>query len=265
MTKVRLLEEQDIFDVYGVDALIGTAEVPGPNLARFDEKTVLDRISEIHAIYVSACKARIRSEARFCGVDLEGELSVSRMLEKVRDFISEAFNKQAETGQQVDLLSTILGAHSMAGTDMSDFDLGRVGMEAPPEVEKVPDPDVDPDWFTKQGDDRMWDNPKWNEIAKAYVKLEEATCPRDMVQAIDLLNSLQHNSFHLLIDLQTGRMLEDKSEGTNYGSHNTARLNLQFVLDLINKSSDVFKYIDRMSEDIRKLLVQYRGEVRSGR
>ena len=106
--------------------------------------------------------------------------------------------------------------------------------------------------------DRIWDNPRWTEIANAYLALEKASDANKMILAIDQLNQLQHNSFHLLIDLQSGRMLENRSEGAVYGQHESARLNVQKILDICANKVSVYQFLDKLSAEIAELLRSYR-------
>lgn len=136
--------------------------------------------------------------------------------------------------------------------------MARVGYKPPAKVEKPPDLSVDPSWFTRKVNDRIWDNPRWTEIANAYLALEKASDANKMILAIDQLNQLQHNSFHLLIDLQSGRMLENRSEGAVYGQHESARLNVQKILDICANKVSVYQFLDKLSAEIAELLRSYR-------
>lgn len=251
MTKVQLLDDAAIFDVYGIQQLITTPNLPLDDAERFEAE---QRLTEIWELYVDAAKARIRAEAVFCGIELDpANLSMEAMLSKVRDLVMSDINNQGVTGQPINVFQSIMKANAVAGNlsdaEMKHFGVGQDQQEGPP------DPEVDPEWFTK-AKGRMWDNPKWKEIAEAFMRLEGAVSHNDMIQSIDYLNSLQHNSFHLLIDLQTGRMLSGESEGDNYGDDQLARRNLQDTLDLIHDSAQAFEYADKMSSPIRKILLK---------
>jgi hypothetical protein len=102
----------------------------------------------------------------------------------------------------------------------------------------------------------MWDDPRWHEIAKAFVDVENAETGKQIVATIDRLNQLQHNSFHILIDLQTGRMLNDYSGAVD---HDAARKNLQEILDNKMQAKSPAVFASKMSKEVRDLLVKYRG------
>jgi len=257
--KVRLLSDVDIFDVYACQELLQHAL-----LSDSDRATVNSRIYEIHSLYVEASKSRIRSEARFCGNKNVGLApTLQEMLVNVRKMLMDNIQKKLFAGKQVNLMQEILGARQMAGLSMEGIDMARVGYKPPVKIEKPPDPTVDPAWFTRKVNDRIWDNPRWTDIANAYLYLEKASNTNEMILAIDRLNQLQHNSFHILIDLQSGRMLEDRSEGTVYGQHDNARLNVQKILDICANKVSVYEFLDKLSTEIANLLRSYRATKRS--
>jgi hypothetical protein len=250
--KVKLLENADIFDVYGCQSLLTKA------LGEDDLAYVKARVYEIQERYVTSAKARIRSEARFIGLSDFQVDTLARMLSQVKDFMAVDIQKAAMGGGPVNLMGIILKSHQRAGGDVSGINLGAYGVKKV-EKEVKPQRDVDPDWFRKKkGDSRMFDDPKWAVIAEAFVKLEEATKASDIIEKISILNQLQHNSFHVLIDLQTGRMLEGMSEGKN--SDPEARKNLEDVLNIARSDADPMNYVAKMSEEIRKIMVRTRND-----
>jgi hypothetical protein len=241
------LEPEDILDVYGCQILLTK------RLTDDEEAAVKARIYQIKDFYVNSAKARIRAEAGFCGIkDLKIGFSIQEILETV---MAQLFDKKQEGSGPPNLMASILEAHKIAGTDLSGYNLGAFGVkqEAP-----KPKPGVDPRWFKKGSKEggRLWDNPKWHEISKAYVTMEQAEEPQAIIQAIDRLNGLQHNSFHVLIDLQSGRMLDMETAEKDRKARNI----LKEVLDLKFKSKDPAEFADRMSEEIRKLLLKHKGE-----
>ncbi len=251
----RLLSAEDIYDVYGLESLLGR------DLDQEDARMIAHRLVDIRDIYVAACKSRIRAEARFVGIKLEGDqFSFSHALAQIKNTIGEAVQKEAQraarTGGPMNLMGTILQAHRAAGNDLKGIDVSRFGLsaEAPP---PPPKKDVDPNWFMKIDGHgaRVWDNPRWADIAKAYLAVEAANTPREIVGAIDRLNQLQHNSFHVLIDLQTGRMLNDF---TNQTDDREARARLQEVLNIKLNAKGVGEFRGKMSPDVRELLMKYR-------
>jgi hypothetical protein len=104
--------------------------------------------------------------------------------------------------------------------------------------------------------DSLLKDPKWHTIAEAFVQLEDAKTPNEKAMAIDRLNGLQHNSFHLLIDLQTGRMLEGRAKDRT--DHGKAVNIVKEVLDIKMSSKTPLDFAGKMSSDVRSMLVQYR-------
>jgi hypothetical protein len=254
--KVRLLSDEDIYDVYGCQALMAK------EIDTFHLVKVKTRVREIQELYVNSAKARIRSEARFLGVDAGDECSLAYILEQVRKLVEVDVRTQMMTGGPVNLMGSFLKAHKMAGSDLSGINLAKYGVDPKP-IEKPKPPSIDPNWFKKGAKNadgsqaRMFDDPKWNEIAKQFLKIEQATDPKDICVQIDILNALQHNSFHVLIDLQTGRMLEGRSEGQKLNDQTAARTALQEILDIAKGKASVEDYADKMSAEIRELIKKY--------
>jgi len=104
--------------------------------------------------------------------------------------------------------------------------------------------------------DSLVKDKKWHIIAKAFIDLENAETPKEKASAIDHLNDLQHNSFHLLIDLQTGRMLENTAQDKT--DHNEAVDIVKQVLDIKANAATPLDFASKMSGDIRKILTKYR-------
>jgi hypothetical protein len=265
---VRLLSPEDIYDVYGCEALLHA------ELDKDDRGAVYVRLRDIQNVYVDAAKERIRAEARFLGVkDLE-TLSFASMLQAIRDSLGKTIQNsmiaQSEMmmrGAAPKIFGDIVKAHTAAGNRVAGLDYAKLGLGAP-EAQKKP-AGVDVGWFDHgKGDkrtaqesngQRLIHDPKWAEIAKAYLAVEKAQTSEEIVQSIDKLNQLQHNSFHILIDLQTGRMLNDYE---NASSHETARNRLQNILDNKFQAGSVLKFAAQMSEDVRALIKKYRAFVK---
>ncbi len=252
----RLLSAEDIYDLYGLEWVLKG----GSGLDSEDRSVISFRLREVRDTYVAACKSRIRAEARFLGIKLDGDgFSFSKVLDEIKKGVGAAMQKDAEKmmrGGSFNLMGTILKAHQAGGADLKGVDLARFGVNAaaPPPPKK----DVDPEWFMKTKDHggRVWEDPRWAEIAKAYVAVEESRTDDEIIRAIDRINQLQHNSFHVLIDLQTGRMLTDY---TNQTDDREARKRLQEVLNMKLEATSVEEFKDRMSSDVRKLLHKHRG------
>ncbi len=255
----QLLSAQDIYDVYGLE-WVRTA----PSIDQDDRQLISFRLGEIRDAYVHACKSRIRAEAKFLGIDGTEELTFAAMLTKIKDALGAAVQKAAfdqadrmvRGGGPPKLFQTILKAHQAAGNTPQGVDLTKFGMG--PTAAAPPRPDVDPNWFMKGNSGRVGEDPKWAEIVKAYLAVEAARGDDEIIMSIDRLNQLQHNSFHVLIDLQTGRMLTDFS---NQASDREARQRLQEVLNLKLTARTPLVFMGEMSSEVRKLLTKYRNTI----
>lgn len=251
----RLLSAADIYDVYGCEWVLTAA-----NLDTEDQHIISFRLNEIQDAYVHACKSRIKAEARFLGIGNVEELSFSAMLANIKDHLGKAIQQsmfdQSERmmrGGAPNIFKDILKAHQAAGNVPKGVDLAKFGMKA---ENTPPRPDVDPNWFMKGNSGRVTEDPRWAEITKAYLAVEAARSDKEIISTIDRLNQLQHNSFHVLIDLQTGRMLTDFDNQTE---DREARQRLQEILNLKLTAKSPVEFASNMSSDIRKLLTKYRA------
>lgn len=248
---VRLLSPEDIYDVYGLEWVM-TAD----NIDEEDRQAIHFRLTEVRDAYVHACKSRIRAEAKFLGVRLRDDFTFEDLVGIVKEHLANSMMSAGPMGMGPGgLMGTILQAHQMAGTNLDDIDLGRFGMQ---KQEQPAEASVDPDWFmnTNKHKGRVFNDPKWAEIARAFVRVESANSIAEMIKSIDALNQLQHNSFHVLIDLQTGRMLNNYE---NASDDRDARKRLQEVLDIKRNSRSAVEFASSMSKEVRSMMAKYRS------
>ncbi len=254
----RLLSSEDMYDVYGLEHVLGPV-VARTALDQEDADFIAFRLGEIKDAYVHACKSRIRAEAKFLGIELE-DASFATILTRMREHLGKAVQNSMmanaanmQRGGNFNLMSEILKAHQAAGNPLTGVDVTKYGVK---QQAPAPRPDVDPNWFMKGNAGRVTEDPKWAEITQAYLAVENAGTNSAIIGAIDRLNQLQHNSFHVLIDLQTGRMLTDFSNQTD---DREARKRLQDILNIKLEAKGPAVFADRMSKEVRTLLKKYRG------
>ena len=258
-----MLRPSDVFDVYAINVMLPKLVA----LSGAEDCITLceDRVNSVWQTYVTAGRARIKAEAKFLGLDLDGDnFTIKMLLDSIGQLMTKTMEKESESmmrGGGFNMMGNILKAHQAGGQDLSDIDTKSFGVG---KAEKPkPKPGVDPDWF--KGSERthggMTNDPLWHEIAKAFVKLEEAVSMNDKFLAIDRLNDLQHNSFHLLIDLQSGRMLEGQSD--TEVDHGEAVNVVKEVLDIKAQAKTPQEFLDRCSPEIRKVWARNRAFLRS--
>jgi len=246
--KVKLLETTDIFDLYGCEFVFSK-----PTVNTEDKSIVEQRVNEIYNKYLFAARERIKSECRFLGIsedDFDG-MSFAQMVTKLSGMLEKEIENQADNllrGGNLNIMKTLINAQKMAGADMSAINMAAYGVE----IDEKPEEKAN-----SINADSLLKDPKWHVIAQAFIDLENANTTQKKILAIDYLNDLQHNSFHLLIDLQTGRMLEGKSDGVGYGKHSEAVNIVKEVLDIKHDASSPIEYTSKMSKDIAKLVGQY--------
>jgi hypothetical protein len=243
--KVQLLSTKDIFDFYGCEFLVNNGHVEED-----DRSHARSRIGEIHEKYLTAVKERLRAEFRFLGIENFEISSIKKLVTTLQDTLNDSITEQVNrmgTGKGFNMGQVVAQANQMAGREIGNLaNEFRLGV---PE-EETKKKSIDPDSIVN--------NPKWETIAQTFIELEEASSTKEKVLSIDKLNGLQHNSFHLLIDLQTGRMLEGNSEGEMHGKHEGAVQTVKEVLDIKRGAKTPLVYSTKMSSDIAKMLRNYR-------
>jgi len=243
MSKVELLETVDIFDLYGCEFVYSSGDSD-------DQMYAASRIDEIHAKYLHAARERIKSECKFLGLSEKDfdSMSFAQIASKLPSMLEKELEKQANHmmhGGGFNLMKVVIDAQRMSGADMTGIDTAKFGVGQPKKDEKT----------NTINAESLLKDPKWHIIAKAFIALEDAKSVQEKVMAIDHLNDLQHNSFHLLIDLQTGRMLEGKSEGESYGKHEEAVNIVKEVLDIKRDAKAPKEYASKMSRDVAKMVI----------
>jgi hypothetical protein len=244
---MRLLKPEDILDTYGCEWVLQAS-----NIDDEDKDMISFRLNEIKKLYIDIARERIRAEARFVGIELEDGFSFSKLRSEIAKRIEKVVtDKLMNPAKRVNLMAEIIKAHQSTGADMTGINLQRFGV-----MTEVPKPtvDVDAHWFIKNDDGSVHNNPKWAEIANAFAKIEEANSNSAIISSIDKLNQLQHNSFHILIDLQTGRMLN-----INGAHHADAVDRVKKVLDIKFNAKSPHDFIGEMSKDITNLMIKYRS------
>jgi hypothetical protein len=241
--KVEMLSTTDIFDFYGCEFLF---QFPG--IEESDQKMAEFRLDEVWGKYLTAVRERIKSEMKFLGLDVSGNISIKGMMKLVNDMLKNEIATQAEemrrTGAGFNMGKMIVQASMAAGRDVGSL-AKQFGLAQEKPVKKNT---IDTESLIK--------DPKWHIIAQAFEQLENAKTTKEKILSIDCLNGLQHHSFHLLIDLQTGRMLEDRAEGKKDQSE--AMNIVKDVLQIKKDARTPLEFADRMSSDVRGMLTSYR-------
>lgn len=251
--RVDLLETEDIFDLYGCEYLLNASHFHVRQLEPDDRQIVIFRVNEIHDKYVASVRERVKAELVFCGVKFDSGFSMRSMVKAADDLLAKEIEKQSNKmmfNGGFNLLGTMITAHQQAGGDMKGIDQKRLNSI----LGSTPVASVKKDDVRDNAGEGFFNNPKWKIIADAFVALEEANTIDAKIQSIDRLNDLQHNSFHLLIDLQTGRMLEQQSEGGGKGKHEQAVDVLKEVFDIKQGAISPKEFADRMTGDIRRMI-----------
>lgn len=218
--KLGFLETHDIYDFYGL-TMVDRDSLPAPNLRLFKFY-----LNEIKRKYIESLAHRIRLEAKWMGLDLQGN-SITALVGKLSAKMDEEIQKQAGNMRMMG-----------AGFDMLSFVKAQQG-------QKQRDLDVAADTFrSKEGKSRAaFGGEPWAKISDAFLRVEKATSEQEIILAIDALNSLQHNCCHVLFDLTN----------TRGGSGEDATA-VKAVLEEKFKAKTPKEFGKKMSNDVRKFL-----------
>jgi len=230
------LTAEDIYDFYGIAFALKT-EIDD-NI----RKNILIRLDNIHSKYINVLKKRIIAEAKFLG--LEAGMSIAQMIDKIirseenlkKEIASQTTN-MLSIGSGFNIAGMLAEARAKAGAKLTNTEKQFLRTEIKTEKKS----EIDPDSFIK--------DKKWKIIAEAFIKVEEARSAKEKILAIDHLNQLAHNSFSILIDLQSGRMLDNKGV-----SHQEAVKVVHDVLDRKFKAETPLDFVDGMSKEMSEIV-----------
>lgn len=216
-----MLQASDLYDFYGLSMLTEQAvSGEGRKLYNFF-------LGEIRTKYIKTLSRRIKEEAGYIGLDVEGT-NIATLLKKVNDGLAEQIQKQAERMRR-----------GLGGFDMSFIKNTYAAAVKPKGMENAADA-----FRSKQGTSRsMFGGEPWAKICDAFVGIEKAQSSKEIVLAIDHLNALQHNCCHVIFDLT----------GTRGGGGSTHD-DVKAVLDEKFKAKTPKEFASKMSEDVRNFL-----------
>jgi len=241
---VNLLSPQDIFDLYGCEYLLNMT------ILDEEEKSIVEfRVRSIHSSYVHSSRERIKAEAGYLGLDIK-DTSIAEMVSKLNKVLDNEIAAQSDNlmhGQGFNLMKVAIQMAAARGDDLKGVDVAKYGLKDKPKIASELSKSKIDSFINRSSSN-------WKAIAQAYIKLEKAETIQDMILSIDHLNDLQHNSFHLLIDLQTGRMLGNRSQGVMKGKHDEAINTVKEILDIKKNAKDPTDFTNKMSHDIAKMI-----------
>lgn len=215
-----MLSISDVYDFYGLSVI--------------DEKTLDTEpkqmytffLTEIRDNYIKTLKRRIKEEAGYLGLDVEQssiEIMVKKVSEKLNDEIKRQSTQMAAMGKGFDMMSMIKAQHAA----------------------KVPGMENAAEQFrSDKGKSRgAFGGEPWAKISEAFLAIERAQTPKEIVLSVDHLNDLQHNCCHVIFDLTGTR-----------GGGGSSHADVQAVLDEKFSARSPKDYASKMSSDVRKFL-----------
>lgn len=210
---MNTLSASDVYDFYGLSLMTG-----------MDDDELIDQrslhLQEIRQKYIDSLKERIKAEAGYINLDVDGD-SLVQLCGRISNALEKEIDQQAEKmrlfGQGFNMMDMIQQAHEAKPK----------GLEAAPEA-----------FRSKQGTSRaMFGGEPWAQISEAFLAIEKAETDSEIILAIDQLNSLQHNTNYVLFDI-------------------TGYANVHDVLNEKFAAAHPAEFKSKMSKDVIELLVK---------
>jgi len=190
-----------------------------------DDENLLQERSRFLALirfkYIDSLKARIKAEAGYINLDVDGD-SIEQLCSRISNALEREINQQAQQ-----MAMGLSQGFNMASMIQQAHDSRPKGMEAAPEA-----------FRSKQGKSRsMYGGEPWAQISEAFLAIEKAQTDSEIILAIDQLNSLQHNTNYVLFDI-------------------TGYANVHDVLNEKFEASHPKDFKSKMSKDVIQLLTK---------
>lgn len=215
-----MLDVSDVYDFYGLSCVTeGNLDDEGKKMYSFF-------LSEIKRKYVISLQKRIKEEAGYLGLDIDGtniESLMSNMKKGIDEQIKEQSNKMARTGAGFNMMDMI----------KTTYNAKPKGMENAASAFRIKD---------KQRP--AFGGEPWAKISEAFLSVERAESNKAIILSIDHLNDLAHNCCAVLFDLT----------GTRYGGTADNRKAIQEILDEKKNAPTPKGYASKMSGDVKSFL-----------
>lgn len=208
------LSASDVYDFYGLSLMTG-----------IEDETLLEErsgyLQEIRQKYIDSLKERIKAEAGYINLDVDGD-SIEQLCGRISKSLEKEIDDQAEKmrlfGQGFNMINMIQQAH----------DARPKGLEAAPEA-----------FRSKQGTSRsLFGGEPWAQISEAFLAIENAKTDSEIILSIDQLNSLQHNTNYVLFDITGYANVHDVLNEKFAASHprDFKSKMSKNIIDLLNRS-----------------------------
>jgi len=214
-----MLDVSDVYDFYGLSC------VAEDNLNEEERKLYTFFLMEIQRRYVVTLKKRIKEEAGYLGLDIEGtniETLMGNMKKGIDEQIKQQANKMARTGAGFNMMDII----------KDTMNAKPKGMENAAAAFRV-----------KEKQRPAFGGEPWAKISEAFLGVERAKSNKEIILAIDHLNDLQHNCCHVLFDLTGTR-----------GGGGDAHKAIASILDEKRDAKTPRDFATKMSNDVRSFL-----------
>jgi hypothetical protein len=214
-----MIDVSDVYDFYGLTCVIESS------LGGEEQQLYAFFLKEIQRKYVVALKKRIKEEAGYLGLDIDGtnlETLMGNMKKGIDEQISKQANSMMRMGGGFNLMETIKQVHTTKPKGMENAAASfRVKEKQRPAFGGEP----------------------WAKISEAFLGVEKATSNKEIILAIDYLNDLAHNCCAVLFDLTGTR-----------GGGGDAHKAIQDILDEKKHAKTPKEFASKMSNDVKSFL-----------
>jgi hypothetical protein len=228
--KFRAVTEADLYSFYGI------ASMDLNKLEISDKSIIMSFLDDFKKLYMEALRTRF---GHWSGGNKA--LTVDDMIKQLREVVNEYAAKNA---QKMGRLGTGFNMMEAVKHMRGETDDGAA-QEAAKE-KQVKD-------FAKNL--ATFDKDRYPKIAQGVVKLHEARTPQEIILAIDHVNSLQHWGGFILIDLIVGHRDPSDPDGNKVFNE---------VMEVKKHAKTPLEYLDKMSSDIRKIVMENERLRRAG-
>jgi hypothetical protein len=214
-----MIDVSDVYDFYGLTCVTESDLNPeGVQMYTFFLK-------EIQRKYVVALKKRIKEEAGYLGLDIEGT-NIATLMNNMKKGIDEQIKQQATK-------------MARTGTGFNMMDIIKDTMNTKPKGME----NAAAAFRVKEKQRPAFGGEPWAKISEAFLGVEAAKSNKEIILSIDHLNDLQHNCCHVLFDLTGTR-----------GGGGDAHKAIAEILDEKRDAKTPKEFAPKMSGDVRSFL-----------
>ena len=214
-----MISVEDVFSFYGLTMVVES------DLKTDDAKQMFNFfLKDIQKKYVDALRKRIKEEAGYLGLDIEGT-NIESLMRNMRSGLDEQIKSQSAR------MATLGTGFNMMDHVRSTMGAKPKGMETAADAFRI-----------KEKQRPAFGGEPWAKISEAFLGVERASSPKEIILAIDHLNDLAHNTCEVLFDLT----------GTRSGGN--GHQEIKKILDEKKNATHPREFASKMSGDVQSFL-----------